>query len=140
MSRGKQDYRFFHQKRQSKLSSQKQLPKNEYTLMNLGIKKITIDTKYSLMPVFTRFIYDNMMMKKRPFWSPINGSKQGLIHLHILFLGIVHFALFKINDFAPEHFVYSNSWAERFIWLFSGTHLYVLFSIFILFCIFVYLI
>ena len=53
LSRGKQDYRFFHhQKRQSKLSSQKQLPKNEYTLINLGIKKITIDTKYSLMPVF----------------------------------------------------------------------------------------
>ena len=64
VSRGKYDYRFFHQKRQSKLSSQKQLPKNEYTLINLGIKKITIDTKYSLMPVFTRFISYNMKMKK----------------------------------------------------------------------------
>ena len=34
---------------------------------------------------------------------------------------------------------YSNSWAERFIWLFLGTHLCVLFFIFILFRIFVYL-
>ena len=34
---------------------------------------------------------------------------------------------------------YSNSWAERFIWLFLGTHLCILFFIFILFCIFVYL-
>ena len=40
--------------------------------------------------------------EKRPFWSPINGSKQGLIHLHILFLWINNFALFRINDFAPE--------------------------------------
>ena len=64
MSRGKCDYRFFYQKRQSKLSSQKQLPKNEYALTNLGNKKITIDTKYSLMPVFTRFISYNMKMKK----------------------------------------------------------------------------
>ena len=70
LSRGKQDYRFFHQKRQSKLSSQKQLPKNEYTLINLGIKKITIDTKYSLMPVFTRFISYNMKMKKDLFGVP----------------------------------------------------------------------
>ena len=30
-----------------------------------------------------------------------------------------------------------NSWAERFIWLFLGTHLCVSFFIFILFCIFV---
>ena len=30
---------------------------------------------------------------------------------------------------------YSNSWAERFIWLFLGTHLCVLFFIFIIFCI-----
>ena len=68
--RGKQDYRFLHQKRQRKLSSQKQLPKNEYTLINLGIKKITIDTKYSLMPVFTRFISYNMKMKKDLFGVP----------------------------------------------------------------------
>ncbi len=47
--------------------------------------------------------------EKRPFWSPINGSKQGLIHLHIQFLGIVHFALFRIIDFALEHVDYSNS-------------------------------
>ena len=37
---------------------------------------------------------------------PINGSKQGLIHLHILFLEIVHFALFRIIDFALEQFLY----------------------------------
>ena len=109
LSRGKYDYRFFYQKRQSKLSSKKQLPQNEYTLINLGIKKITIDTKYSLMPVFTKFISYNMKMKKDLVWNPINDSKQGLIHLHILFLGIVHFALFRINDFAPEHVRYSNS-------------------------------
>ena len=35
---------------------------------------------------------------------------------------------------------YSNSWAERFIRLFLGTHLCVLFFIFILFRIFVYLV
>ena len=35
---------------------------------------------------------------------------------------------------------YSNSWAERFIWLFLGTHLCVSFFIFILFCNFVYLV
>ncbi len=27
-------------------------PQNEYTLINLGIKKITIDIKYSLIPYF----------------------------------------------------------------------------------------
>ena len=35
---------------------------------------------------------------------------------------------------------YSNSWADRFIWLFLSTHLCILFFIFILFRIFVYLI
>lgn len=35
---------------------------------------------------------------------------------------------------------HSNSWAERFIWLFYGTHLCVLFFIFFSFCIFVYLV
>lgn len=35
---------------------------------------------------------------------------------------------------------YSNSWADRFIWLFLGTHLCILFFIFILFRIFVYLV
>ena len=33
-----------------------------------------------------------------------------------------------------------NSWAERFIWLFLGAHLCILFFIFILFRIFVYLV
>ena len=35
-----------------------------------GIKKITIDTKYSLMPVFTRFISYTMKMKKDLFGVP----------------------------------------------------------------------
>ena len=35
---------------------------------------------------------------------------------------------------------YTNSWAERLIWLFLGTHLCDLFFIFIIFCIFVYLV
>ncbi|MEQ2573419.1 hypothetical protein, partial [Gallintestinimicrobium propionicum] len=48
----------------------KQLPQNEYTLINLGIKKITIDIKYSLMPVFSRFISYTMKMKKDLFGVP----------------------------------------------------------------------
>ena len=35
---------------------------------------------------------------------------------------------------------YHFSWAERFIWLFLGTHLCILFFIFISFCIFVHLV
>ncbi|MDD6057818.1 MAG: hypothetical protein PUB98_06120, partial [Clostridiales bacterium] len=70
--------------------------------------KITIDTKYSLLPVFTRFISYNMKMKK-DLLGVTSGSKQGLIHLHILFWGIINFALFRINDFAPEQPIYSNS-------------------------------
>ena len=44
------------------------------------------------------------------------------------------------KESAEKQVRYSNSWAERFIWLFCGTHLYVLFFIFISFCIFVYLV
>ena len=35
---------------------------------------------------------------------------------------------------------YSNSWAERFIWLISDTYLCISFFIFIRFCLFVYLV
>ena len=52
---------------------------------------------------------------------------------HILYESSYNiWSLFSFRD-------YSNSWAERFIWLFLGTHLCILFFIFILFRIFVYL-
>lgn len=45
-------------------------PKNKYTLINRGIKMITLDTEYSLMPVFIRFISYNMKMEKDLFGVP----------------------------------------------------------------------
>ena len=59
--------------------------------------------------------------------STRSQQKERACILNVLLFNIQ--ALFRFCD-------YSNSWAERFIWLFLGAHLCILFFIFILFLIF----
>lgn len=81
-----------------------------------------------------RFIRNSLRFLLMSGWRRIRPKRKKLPEIHKCISG--SFFLFSLAWLVA----YSNSWAERFIWLFLGTHSCILFFIFILFRIFVYLV
>ena len=77
---------------------------------------------------------DSALLLLTDGWRRIRPKKKKLPEIHKCISG--SFFLFSLAWLVA----YSISWAERFIWLFLGTFLCILFFIFILFRIFVYLV
>ena len=67
-------------------------------------------------------------------------DQTNFFEIHLTLLHIFYVLFYSdtwMGSWWDENTNYSNSWAERFIWLFLGTHLCISFFIFILFCIFI---
>ncbi|RGE12906.1 hypothetical protein DXC33_01490 [Clostridiaceae bacterium TF01-6] len=79
-------------------------------------------------------------------WMQLQKKKQDQTNFFEIHLTLLHvfYVLFHSDTWmglgGTRTSNYSNSWAEKFIWLFFGIHLCISFFIFIIFCNFVCLV